>query len=208
MDYHFRSAVTLLERWLKQYESREARGKTTPSSRRAAVGPVSPGDRKDRSRASGLVAPRLSGTAPTRPAEVPIRPAPSRLAAPKFSGIRQTRFHQEENHTAMIWQRLRPQFGPAHFRCNMPPASRKCRPRLKTGVRRQDKKSKRPRYPACPSAGLVGTARTSISLDAASCPRSRACACRVNLAMPATTIRASTTTLKYEISIVPHTKDQ
>jgi hypothetical protein len=78
------------------------------------------------------------------------------------------------------------------FRCNMPPASRKRRPRQKTGGRRQDKKSKRQRYSACRGVGLVGTVRTSISLDAASCPRSRACACRVKLVTPATTIRSGT----------------
>jgi hypothetical protein len=30
---NFRSAVKLLERWLKQYETLQARGKTTPPSR-------------------------------------------------------------------------------------------------------------------------------------------------------------------------------
>ena len=48
------------------------------------------------------------------------------------------------------------------FRCDMPPASCKCKTWQKTGARRQDKKSKRHRYSACPSAGLIGTARTSI----------------------------------------------
>ena len=33
LDYDFRSAVTLLQRWLKHYETQQARGKTTPPSR-------------------------------------------------------------------------------------------------------------------------------------------------------------------------------
>jgi hypothetical protein len=33
LDYDFREAVALLERWLKHYEAQQARGKTAPPSR-------------------------------------------------------------------------------------------------------------------------------------------------------------------------------
>lgn len=46
----------------------------------------------------------------------PKRPTRVRHRSPKYSTVRETGIMRDEIHTALIWQRIRPQFGPAHFR--------------------------------------------------------------------------------------------
>ncbi len=48
----------------------------------------------------------------------PVLPIPShssRVAPPEFSGIRQTALYRLRIHTALFWQQMRSEFGPAHL---------------------------------------------------------------------------------------------